>query len=491
MKNKWIIVTEAYTGLYAKAVNTVSAAVTAHTGYVVPVLLSQRVTEEQLSENNVILIGGPACPLIAKQIDAGRIPTPTRAQGYALCMTDSAFSDAHQMLILAGYDEAGVLYAASDFVYHYIGREMYRRGDCALVNAPFFALPFSSKMPAWSHASAPAIDKRGIWTWGHCIYDYRRFFDNMMALKLNQIVIWNDYVPVNGREIVDYAHACGIEVYWGFSWGWDNRSVDFKVTDDGVLRDWADRIFNAYTDDYAPTGADGIYFQSFTETSNDTVDGVLIADIVVKWVNYIGGTLLSAYPELEIQFGLHATSVRTHLDSIAKTDPRIRIVWEDCGAFPYAYNPKHTGGFDDMCALNDTLCSLRGEGGVGEKFGAVLKGMTTLDWTRFAHQKGSYVMGECTPAFIKERTAQKEKLWRVLEHDWIQNLDYAKTLVEKTRAATGGNTTIQWLIEDGCFEETIFYVAALAAELLWDTTADTTARCAEMAVHPRVKHANW
>lgn len=32
-----------------------------------------------------------------------------------------------------------------------------------------------------------------------------------------------------------------------------------------------------------------------------------------------------------------ATSVAQKLDRIAQIDPRVRIVWEDCGAFPYAY----------------------------------------------------------------------------------------------------------------------------------------------------------
>ncbi len=486
MKDKWIIVTQSCGGLYAKAVNTVSAALYAQTGYVIPVLYAEAVTEEQLSENNVILIGTRELPQLDALITAGHITSPEKPQSYAAVLTQSVYSAEHQMLILCGYDEAGVLYAAVDFEMHYIGYEMYNRYDCPIVNAPFFNLPFRSKMPVWLHSAAPAIAKRGIWTWGHCIYDYRRFFDNMLALKLNQIVIWNDCVPINAKEIVAYAHACGIEVYWGFSWGWDNRAVDFRVTDERVLCDWADRIFRTYENDYAPTGADGIYFQSFTETANDTVDGVLIADVVVKWVNFIGGKLLSAYPALEIQFGLHATSVRTHLDSIAKTDPRIRIVWEDCGAFPYAYDPRKVGGFDETLALHRTLCTLRGE---NEKFGAVLKGMTTLDWSNFEHQCGSYVMGECAPEFIKARSTQKERLWRVLQHDWIAHLSYAQKLVADTRDITGGDTTVQWLIEDGCFEESIFYPAALAAELLWDADSDSRILCAVVASHPRVKFA--
>ena len=61
---------------------------------------------------------------------------------------------------------------------------------------------------------------------------------------------------------------------------------------------------------------DGIYFQSFTETTEQELDGRSIADVVVPWVNGI----CASHPEkrpTELQFGLHATSVAQKLDRIA------------------------------------------------------------------------------------------------------------------------------------------------------------------------------
>lgn len=58
--------------------------------------------------------------------------------------------------------------------------------------------------------SAPAIKNRAIWTWGHVIFDYEKFFENMSLLRLNEIVIWNDYMPVNAKQVVDAAHGYGI-----------------------------------------------------------------------------------------------------------------------------------------------------------------------------------------------------------------------------------------------------------------------------------------
>lgn len=45
--------------------------------------------------------------------------------------------------------------------------------------------------------------------------------------------------------------------------------------------------------------------------------------------------------------------------------------------------------------------------GQEEKFGAVLKGMTNLDWQNFKYAMGGLVIGEHTKEFIKKRQAGK------------------------------------------------------------------------------------
>ena len=49
-------------------------------------------------------------------------------------------------------------------------------------------------------------------------------------------------------------------------------------------------------------------------------------------------------PNERIAFGLHATSVQNKLDVIARVEPRIEIIWENLGGFPYnttsAYDPE-------------------------------------------------------------------------------------------------------------------------------------------------------
>ncbi len=57
-----------------------------------------------------------------------------------------------------------------------------------------------SPLPDFELNSRPAVKNGGIWTWGHVIYDYRSFIDNMVMLKLNTVTIWNDFLPKNARK---------------------------------------------------------------------------------------------------------------------------------------------------------------------------------------------------------------------------------------------------------------------------------------------------
>ena len=55
------------------------------------------------------------------------------------------------------------------------------------------------------YSEVPDHKRRSIFTWGHPINDYRNYIENMARLKLNQLIIWNDFVPINAKEIIDYA----------------------------------------------------------------------------------------------------------------------------------------------------------------------------------------------------------------------------------------------------------------------------------------------
>ena len=292
-----------------------------------------------------------------------------------------------------------------------------------------------------------SIQNKGIWTWGHVIYDYRAFFKNMAALGFNRIVIWNDIRPLNAKEVLDEAHGYGIKLIWGFSWGWTDKCGE-NTKDIGTARINALRaeILKEF-DDYRDICADGIYFQSFTETDSEEVNGINIAEAAVGLVNSTAEAIFEITPDIELEFGLHATSVRQSLGAIAKTDKRIRIVWEDCGAFPFDYDPHNVKGFDETAGFINKILFLRGE---DEKCGFVFKGMTKLDWSSFKYHDEAYEIGNFSKEFIESRAKEKEPLWEYVTDGWLKNYAYAETMlgiISQNKTAT-----VDELIEDGMFE---------------------------------------
>ncbi len=47
-------------------------------------------------------------------------------------------------------------------------------------------------------------------------------------------------------------------------------------------------------------GCDGIYFQSFTEVSTDSINGVPVAETVTAFVNEIGGKILEKHKDFKL-----------------------------------------------------------------------------------------------------------------------------------------------------------------------------------------------
>ena len=116
----------------------------------------------------------------------------------------------------------------------------------------------------WNWTEAPCIERRGIWTWGYVIYDYERFIDNMARLKMNTLTIWNDCPPENCSDVIEYAHARGVETVLGFHWGWGLPSFSLASREDrDAMRK---QVVANYETNYRHLDLDGIYFQTLTET---------------------------------------------------------------------------------------------------------------------------------------------------------------------------------------------------------------------------------
>lgn len=461
---KFKLVYGSFSGFEKKATELISEGLSEYLDYPLPVIDAKVVKDEDLKDFNIIVIGTEKNNRVLKSLLAGGIYEDNKNnEGYSIKVTKSVFNPDAQMIIISGADENGVVYGAVDFLSYYIPYAENTNDHTKYFNRIFKG----EELKEYASISSPSIKQRGIWTWGHVIYDYKNYIKNMVRLKMNTLIVWNDYVPVNIDEIINEAHANGMKIYLGFSWGWNEARPEnggLNIADEVALKKITDVIVENYEKEYSKLDIDGIYFQSFTETPESENNNIVIAERVVKLVNQTAEKFFEKDPDILLMFGLHATSVSEKLEYIEKTDKRIMIVWEDCGAFPYAYTPNKVEGFEETLEFSERIAKLRG---ADDKFGIVSKGLVCLDWVSFRHMPGSFVMGHQSESFIEKRAEEKKKLWKYVNAYWIKNAKYAYDMVKLLKEANE-NTMITALIEDGMFEEQIYFGAALYAEMMWD-----------------------
>ena len=378
-------------------------------------------------------------------------------------------------VIIEGYDVSGVLFGVMDFYNKYLIPTKYAHPD---INN--FSI-FDGELPGFSLISAPEVSERGIWTWGHVIYDYKGFLDNMARLKLNSLIMWNDFIPFNIQEIIDYAHTLNIKVILGYSWGWDQRCKELSLDS---LNGKGEEIFNKFEREYSRLDIDGIYFQTITELQEEYIGGKLVAEAVTDFVNNTSALFYSKYPDILIEFGLHATSVKNRLDIIGHVDKRIRIVWEDFGAMPFAYHPEELCDYDQTLSLAKAAATLRG---TDDNYGVVTKSLTCLDWSEFTHPGAVQNIGVSSHLVKENRLIRKRKAWRNSVAGWLANGEYARKAIYELAKVKSGAFSVNALLEDGMLEEKIMYPIALFSELLWNPEADYSALVREVALREYVE----
>jgi len=479
-KPRWLVVTGAGP-VERYAASEAGALIAQHVPYVLQTHVGG-CDKRRLRGHNLLLAGTAASnPLIGSFVGEGKLRVPRPPQSYAIKVLPSPFNPRRQVLALAGRDERGVLYAARDFEHYGYDRWAMNLTGRSLpqphvARPPARAVPFHRPVPDWvDRTGSPAVPHRGIWTWGHVIYDYRAFLEHMSRWKLNLLICWNDYAPVNAREVVDAAHALGIDVVWGYTWCWGE---DVRPGDADERARWRRRVLRTYERQYEPVGGDGVYFQIFTETHKKRIGRTTIADLAVRWVNDIAGGLLERHPELTVQFGLHAISIGENLAPLRKLDPRVSILWEDAGGFPYSYGVDDVSSVARTAAYTRRLASLRGE---GEDVGFVLKGMRSLSWPTFEHQLGPFVLGRADRDFIRRRAAMIARRWKHLELGWRANLSAVCRTVRAAVDAGPKRLTVAGLVEDAMWEAEMYLPPCLLAEVLWDPTEDPGAIVARVS----------
>ena len=257
--------------------------------------------------------------------------------------------------------------------------------------------------------------------------------------------------------MVDYAHSWGLSVIWGFAWGWSTNCGNADLNN---LDKLSDEIFENWKTQWKPLSGDGIYFQSFTELSQETINGLSIAESVVKLVNKTCARILEDDPTLRIQFGLHADSVLSNIDVINKTDKRIEILWENCGGFPYYYS-----GYDFEKTFANTETILAQDHDIGMAF----KKMAKLDWTRFNYQPGPFILGKCGKGVLKEDLAAIDQIWRDVTPIWLNHGEKVYSIIKRIHERPGKKVSLNVV---GNLIGPIRFPLALVAELFWSTDED-------------------
>ena len=407
-------------------------------------------TSIERAKKHRIVVGMPSeNTTLAKYLKPGDVP-----KGGYLIRTVSE-NGSHSILIAGDTPEA-VLWGVFDFAdvaLHEIA--MKGLGDKLPVGRQVrLEHVFSIRnMPEYERRCEPENEVRSLFTWGYMIDDYRSFFREMARARLNRIIVWNKYPPVNSDAVVREAHDWGIKVYWGFAWGWQHNMCANSPTRD--LSKLADDIVAEWRSVWKPLSGDGIYFQTFTEQEREDINGRSIASMAVEVVNAASRRIHAESPDTDIVFGLHAMSVKNRLAEIEQTDKNIEILWEDCGGFPYH---EETGNPDAgfVMKVTDTL----------RPVGLVWKCQLRQDWTCWAHQSGPFMLGEAGEWALARDRAVAKPLHRAFDSDWIRRGRIAYDHLKAIRSAGRKVKELNVVTE---YNPPFAFSTLLQTEMFWST----------------------
>lgn len=462
--DRWKIIYGKYEGIEQFAVSELQRMVQSYLPYVIETC--QTSGDDFNSEENLILLGTAADnSVIAELIKRKLLSIPKKSQGYTAACIESPFCEKKKIIVIAGHDSHGVLYGVEDFNSRILAA-VVTPDESSKMREAFDGIE------KFSFSEYPLIENRGIWSWGYVIYDYRRFIDNMARLKMNMLTIWNDYPPINCKEVIDYAHSRAVKIILGFHWGWGMKNIDLSNKEH--RQQIKEEVLSNYKKNYKHLGMDGIYFQTLTEHHDTEVSGKTTASLVCELVNDISRDLLDKEPDLHIQFGLHATSIMNSYNDLKPLNPKITIVWEDVGGnyktkgvIPYSYLPivdPDLNKIEECIDYSKKIAVFRGK----KEFAMAPKGFIWLRWgIEFEHHK-SFILGERDKKFIQKRLVERQALWDKVNTLWLKNYPIAKRYYREMLDCSLSKMTVTGLIEDGMFEESIQISVAIFAETLWN-----------------------
>ncbi len=449
---RWHLLIPALKGPSGFAARETQKAIQQYLPYVLPT--AQLSSAETPPAGHLGIVGTSDEPLIRQLIEQGTINKPEGAESYSVYRGPSPWDANYKLMVVAGNDASGTLYGSQE-----LAAQISMEGH--LLDGYAARQEHLEACPDFSFTEKPAIARRGIWTWGYAIYSYRSYIDNMVKLKFNTIIIWNDKVPVNILEVIEYAHSKGVKVVLGFHCGWGHSNLNLSSTSDRAII--VQNVFKTYQEQYAHLPHDGIYFQTLTEHSERALCGASTASWVTRLANETGEALLNEYPNLRIEFGIHGTSIGKDDVDLEPMDPRIVIVWEDCGSVPYAYFAHQTENYDQTLEWSKRLATLR----PNNEFSMVAKGWMQLRWERDFENHSDFIMGEQSKRWIQKRLTARESEWNKINYHWCKSYPLAASFY-RDLLQINPNLTVTGLVEDGLLEEKVQPSVALFGETLWN-----------------------
>ena len=332
----------------------------------------------------------------------------------------------------------------------------------------------ADKIPAFECRRQPQTPVRSIFSWGHVVDDCRATFREMARARFNRAILWNDQLVVNARDVVACAHSWGVKVYWGFSWGWTLSGQEGKDLDFGKL---ADDIVDEWRQKWKPMGGDGIYFQSFTETKNREIGGRSIPEAVTELVNAVAARIRAEAPGIDIVVGLHSNSMKREgaEEAIAKVDPSLEILWENCGGFPFwetdgKVAPPDEAFCDRILALNPSV-------------GLAWKAQLRMDWKNYVPPAGPFMLGCAGEKLLARDRAVTVPRYASFDEDWILNGRMAYDFVRHVRAGKHPPKEFNAVAE---YNPPFGFATHCQAELFWSSedSWDEIAKRARMRARP-------
>lgn len=429
--------------------------------YATHVMPVYRASRDPATNGNAFVVGTLADnPVLSRYLRPEDVP----AGGYRIRTVTEQDRD---LVLIVGDSPAAALWGTADFLMFGmaalkpdLGNNLSYFGDVFLRGGNRLGA-YGRTTNSYDVAKTPQTRVRSIFTWGHPIDDFRAYVRNMARLRLNRLYIWNNYPVVNAKEIVDYAHSWGIEVFWGFSWGWSTSCRDNWLRDTAEL---SEEILREWREVWRDVPGDGIYFQTFTECRDVPLEGgESIAMRAVRLVNRVADAMLREKPGQKIVFGLHASGVKDHLPEIAQTDRRIEILWEDTGYFPYDAGGRGKGPQETPeggAALTRQVLT-----NSDNPVGIVWKFQMIQDWTNWTYQEGPFLLGVASRKTYDDDVAIQSEIWQNFYGPWITGFREAHAAAQMIHAM-GPDVEMNMAAQ---LNGPIHFPTILVSDLFWST----------------------